>query len=96
MKVAATFCAEYSAAQFGMGGTLGFHEPFFFELVNVVVQTLGGIFPELHAKQGSIKDTLRREEEAFNKTLDRGIELFNAHIDGLQRDTVTVARAGFP
>jgi alanyl-tRNA synthetase len=62
------------------GRTLGFHEPFFFKLVNVLVETLGGVFPELHAKQGSIQETLRREEEAFNKTLDRGITEFERAI----------------
>jgi alanyl-tRNA synthetase len=58
------------------GRTLGFHEPFFFKLVDVVANTIGDVFPEIRAKQKTIKDTIRREEEAFNKTLDRGIELF--------------------
>ena len=58
------------------GRTLGFHEPFFYGLVDVLAQTMGDVFPELRAKQNLIKDTLRREEEGFNKTLDRGIALF--------------------
>ena len=58
------------------GRTLGFHEPFFFKLVDVVAQTMGDVFPEVRAKQKAIKETIRREEEAFNKTLDRGIEIF--------------------
>jgi alanyl-tRNA synthetase len=58
------------------GRTLGFHEPFFFKLANVLGQTLGGVFPELQAKQDSIQDTLRREEEAFNKTIDTGTQEF--------------------
>src|SRR5213593_1943184 len=36
------------------GRALGFHEPFFFKLVNVVAQTLGDVFPEIRAKQRSI------------------------------------------
>jgi alanyl-tRNA synthetase len=63
------------------GRTLGFHEPFFYGLVDVLAQTMGGVFPELRAKQNLIKETLRREEEAFNKTLDRGIELFEKGAD---------------
>src|SRR5450432_2011535 len=55
------------------GRTLGFHEPFFFQLVDVVVHTLANVFPELEAKQDLVKETLRREEEAFNKTLDIGL-----------------------
>jgi alanyl-tRNA synthetase len=62
------------------GRTLGFHEPFFFKLVDVVAQTMGDAFPEVHAKQKTIKETIRREEESFNKTLDRGIEIFNKAI----------------
>ncbi len=60
------------------GRTLGFHEPFFFKLVDVVAKTMGDVFPEVRAKQKTIKETIRREEEAFNKTLDEGIFMFNA------------------
>ncbi len=62
------------------GRTLGFHEPFFFKLVGVVVHTMGDVFPEVRAKQKAIKETICREEEAFNKTLDRGIELFEREV----------------
>ena len=60
------------------GRTLGFHEPFFYKLVDVLVATMSHVFPELQAKQQLVRDTLRREEEAFNKTLDKGIALFEA------------------
>jgi alanyl-tRNA synthetase len=62
------------------GRSLGFHEPFFFKLVDVVAKTMGDVFPEIRAKQKAIKDFTRREEEAFNKTLDKGIELFEREI----------------
>src|SRR6266436_2996864 len=62
------------------GRTLGFHEPFFFKLVGVVAKTMGDVFPEVRAKQSKIKEIIRREEEAFNKTLDRGIELFEREV----------------
>ncbi len=62
------------------GRTLGFDEPFFFKLVDVLAQTMGDIFPEVRAKQKTIKETIQREEEAFNKTLDRGIELFESDV----------------
>jgi len=61
--------------------TLGLHEPFFFKLVDVVVHTMSEVFPELLAKQSVIKETLRREEESFNKTLDKGIALFEAEAE---------------
>src|SRR5437588_5027596 len=58
------------------GRTLGFHEPFFFNLSDVLVRTMADVFPELRRQLTQIKKTLRREEEGFNKTLDKGIELF--------------------
>jgi alanyl-tRNA synthetase len=64
------------------GRSLGFHEPFFFKLVDVVAKTMGDVFPEIRAKQKTIKDVIRREEGAFNKTLDKGIELFEREVAG--------------
>jgi alanyl-tRNA synthetase/REP element-mobilizing transposase RayT len=78
------------------GRTLGFHEPFFFKLVDVVAKTMGDVFPEVHTQESKIKETIRREEEAFNKTLDRGIELFEreiARISGSAGASPAVSRA---
>jgi alanyl-tRNA synthetase len=70
------------------GRSLGFHEPFFFQLVNIVAKTMGDAFPEVRAKQSKIQETIRREEEAFNKTLDKGIDLFEREI---ARDVSTIS-----
>jgi alanyl-tRNA synthetase len=59
------------------GRSLGFREPFFYKLVDVVAATFGGVFPELRTRQQHVKEVLKREEDAFNKTLDRGIALFD-------------------
>jgi alanyl-tRNA synthetase len=66
------------------GRALGFQEPFFFKLVGVVAKTMGDVFLEVRAKKNSIKETIQREEEAFNKTLDRGIELFEREVARLE------------
>jgi alanyl-tRNA synthetase len=58
------------------GRSLGFHDPFFYRLVSVLAEKMGHVFPELRAKQEHIEEVIQREEEAFNKTLDRGIEFF--------------------
>src|SRR5688572_15577451 len=55
------------------GRTLGFHEPFFYKLVDVLVRTMGDVFPEIRAKQKQVEEVIRVEEEAFNKTLDAGL-----------------------
>ncbi len=62
------------------GRTLGFDEPFFYKLTAVVARTMGEIFYELRSKHKHVEEVLRREEEAFNKTLDRGINLFENEV----------------
>ena len=59
------------------GRPLGFREPFFYKLADVLARTMGDVFPEIRSRQKHIQDVLRNEEEAFNKTLDKGIALFN-------------------
>jgi hypothetical protein len=39
--------------------------------VNVLADTMGGVFPELRARQNHVRAVIRVEEEAFNRTLDR-------------------------
>jgi alanyl-tRNA synthetase len=58
------------------GRTLEFKEPFFYKLVDVLALHMGDVFPELRARKEQIKAVLKVEEEAFNRTLDKGIELF--------------------
>ena len=61
------------------GRTLEFKEPFFYKLVDVLAQHLGDVFPELRARREQVKSVLKLEEEAFNRTLDNGIERFNGY-----------------
>jgi alanyl-tRNA synthetase len=62
------------------GRSLGFHEPFFFKLVDVVAKTMGDIFPEVRKGKKKIKETIKREGEAFNKTIDAGMKLFDRKV----------------
>jgi alanyl-tRNA synthetase len=59
------------------GRTLGFTQPFFYKLVPVLARTMGDVFPEVRARQKHVEEVLKREEEAFNKTLDKGISIFD-------------------
>jgi alanyl-tRNA synthetase len=65
------------------GRKLYFHEPFFYKLVAVLAEKMGDVFPEVRAKQRHIEDVIRIEEEAFNKTLDGGIKIFQGFVDSL-------------
>ena len=58
------------------GRTLGFHEPFFHKLVDVLARTMGETFPEIRLRAPHVQEVIRAEEETFNRTLDRGMELF--------------------
>jgi len=44
------------------GRSLGFHEPFFFKLVDVLAETMGQVFPEVRARQEAVREVLRIEE----------------------------------
>jgi alanyl-tRNA synthetase len=63
------------------GRTLGFHQPFFYKLTGVLAQSMGDVFPELRARQAQVEQVLQGEEEAFNRTLDKGLALFEAEAD---------------
>ncbi len=85
------------------GRSLGFRAPFFYKLVDVLASTMGDVFPEIRTRHQQVKDVLKLEEEAFNKTLDRGIALFNERFQSGGATSVSGALAfelydtyGFP
>jgi alanyl-tRNA synthetase len=55
---------------------LNLHEPFLHNLVPVVVDTMGEMFPELKKNPAHVQALIKDEEVSFLRTLDRGIELF--------------------
>lgn len=60
------------------GRKLNLKEPFLFKLVDTLTEQMGHVFPEIVAKADYIKKIIKIEEDHFNKTLDRGLELFEA------------------
>ena len=70
------------------GRTLGFHEPFFYKLVAVLAEKMGHVFPEIRAKQDHIEQVIQREEDAFNRTLDKGIALFDGALN--RRESIDI------
>ena len=63
------------------GKILGMELPFLHKLVDVVVENYGGAYPELIKNKEKIKDVIQKEEERFNKTLDRGYKLLEEFIN---------------
>ena len=66
------------------GRTLGFEKPFFHLLAPTLIQQMGDFFPELKKRKELIIKTLLSEENSFNKTLDRGIDLFTREVSDLK------------
>ena len=58
------------------GRTLGLKNGFFHKLVDVLAETMGDIFPEIRSRRAIVAEVIRNEEESFNRTLDKGIALF--------------------
>lgn len=63
------------------GKILGMDLPFLYKLVDVVVENYGEAYPDLIKNKAKIVDTIKKEEERFNKTLDRGYKLLNEFIN---------------
>jgi alanyl-tRNA synthetase len=64
---------------------LGLNEPFLHTLVPVVVESMGGMFPELRKDPRRVIELIKDEEVSFGRTLDRGIlhfEFAAAHVAG--------------
>jgi len=64
------------AARFGR--KLNVQDPFIYQLVPTVISVMGDAFPELSGRAKFVADTIRGEEEAFGRTLDRGIDIFES------------------
>ncbi|NOU35462.1 MAG: alanine--tRNA ligase [Kiritimatiellaceae bacterium] len=65
------------------GRALGFREPFFYKLADTVADSFGDAFPELRKNADRVQKTLKAEEESFNRTLDRGLDLFEQVVSTL-------------
>ncbi len=71
------------AARFGRN--LGMHNPFVYELVPMLVDTMSHVFPEIKEKKDHIQQVIKGEEEGFGATLDRGLEIFDDIVKACQR-----------
>ncbi len=67
------------------GRSLGFQEPFFYKLADIIADHFGDAFPEVRKNHKRVSKTLKAEEEAFNRTLDDGLRIFDQIIEIKQR-----------
>ena len=64
------------------GYLLGQKKPFFHKLVPDLVQLMGAAYPNLASQAERITDVLRVEEERFFETLEIGMQILDAALDG--------------
>ena len=70
---------------------LGFSEPFLCRLIPQLVADMGDAYPELKAQQKLISSVIKEEENAFLRTLDRGIRMLE---DNMARNAASKTVAG--
>ena len=70
---------------------LGFTEPFLCRLVEQLVADMGSAYPELKAQQKLIENVIREEENAFQRTLDKGIRMLE---DNMAKNAATKVVSG--
>jgi alanyl-tRNA synthetase len=64
-------------------------ESFLYKLVPTLVAEMGDAFPELKAQQQLISKVMKEEEDAFLRTLDKGIGMLNDAMEQLRKDQKT-------
>ena len=62
---------------------LGSQDPLMHRLVPELVRQMGQAYPELGHAQSMIEETLLQEETRFKTTLDRGLKLLDAELEGM-------------
>ena len=70
---------------------LGFTEPFLCRLIPQLVADMGEAYPELKAQQKLITSVIKEEENAFLRTLERGIRMLE---DNMQKNAATKVVSG--
>ncbi len=71
------------------GNKIGITEPFFYKLVQPLVDNMGSAYAELIDAQSRIEKVLENEEQRFNETLHQGMRILQDDIKGLKGDTIS-------
>jgi alanyl-tRNA synthetase len=72
------------------GRKLGLDEPFLFTLVDVVVNEMGGAYPELASNRDSVRQVVRTEEERFGVVLTEGLPRLEEVLESAARGSKVV------
>jgi alanyl-tRNA synthetase len=67
------------------GYQLGRKEPFFYRLVEDLDRQMGAAYPELTREKKRVAEVLKAEEERFGETIENGMKILSASLDGLAK-----------
>ena len=76
------------------GRILGTNRPFLFEVVDTVINENVSAYPELDSKRDYIKTVIKKEEEAFAKTVDNGSQILDQYISEIEAKGVNMVLGG--
>ncbi|MDH4202428.1 MAG: alanine--tRNA ligase [Phycisphaerae bacterium] len=71
------------------GRVLDMNKPFLAKLLPALIDQMGEAFPEIKDRQEFVATVLTSEEESFNRTLDRGIDLFANAAANAKENTIS-------
>ena len=71
------------------GRLLGINGPFLYQVVDTVAKENHTAYPELAQKQSYLEKIILTEEENFDRTLNKGLELLNQIIDKAEAQGIT-------
>ena len=71
------------------GYKLGIKEPFFYKLVQPLIDNMGQAYPELVEIQTRLQKILENEEQRFSDTLNVGMRILQEDIEKLSGDTIS-------
>jgi len=72
------------------GRSLGFREPFIYQVVPAVVESMGDAYPEIREQMEIIQGEIKREEERFLRTLEEGMRRLDEILRNMRQDGRTV------
>ena len=70
------------------GRKLGLIDPFLNKLVDALSNQMKDVFPEIRDKIQHVKKVILAEENSFNKTLDKGLEIFEDLCENVENNYI--------